>query len=217
MQSYYSQSPNHPTIIQFLITSQQNCGIRSVYYNQPIVCCIDPVSNRPSLPLIRQPQMQQPQQPQQFQPQYNTQYNVQPEQPIKSIQNIPQNSFDKTCQDPNGIAGVCKSIKECPNILNEVLIKNNDQAYIRYIRQSNENCRRIQPLICCPFESQLAKTQNPSILEQNSNIQGRLLTPQEGCGLTDNVSVTKIVGGQNAKPGKFDELILIRKCIGQLL
>lgn len=43
---------------------------------------------------------------------------------------------------------------------------------------------------------------HPSLGVSNS-INGRLLTPQEGCGYSTKISTPKIVGGMPAKPGKF--------------
>lgn len=177
------------------------------------MCCSDPVSYRPSPPLIRQPQATQHDaqtvlQPtsQQFQPQTQpqqfrqNQQQFRPQSNTEQLEQITPNSIGKTCQDPNGIVGVCKSIKECPSILSEFLVKNKDSAYVRYIKRSNENCRKIEPFICCPFESRIAQEQPTG--EPNVNIQGRLLSPEEGCGFTEKLN-TKIVGGMNAKPGKL--------------
>lgn len=197
------------------------------------MCCSDPVSYRPSPPLIRQPQATQPNgqnvfQPtsQQFQPlnqrqpQPQDQNRNQPQQfrqnqqPFRSQSNAQQpeqltpNSIGKTCQDPNGVVGVCKSIKECPSVLSEFLVKNKDSAYVRYIKRSNENCRKIEPFICCPFETRIAQEQPTG--ESYSNIQGRLLSPEEGCGFTEKLN-TKIVGGVNARPGELKYKISFHK------
>lgn len=206
--NYYGQSPNHPEVINFLLISQQKCGTRSVN-KEPLVCCTDPVYYRPQPPLIRGPISQIPQptaQPQprpQFQPQQQTP-TEQPEETPPEVQpfSVPTSSTiptDGTCSDPNGVVGICKSIKECPVILNEFLARSQDSAYIQYLQRSNENCRNIKPFICCPFETRAA---NPSNYQPNLDIQGRLLSPEEGCGLSKIVN-TKIVGGMNAKPGKF--------------
>lgn len=67
--NYYGQSPNHPTVINFLLTAQRNCGTRSIQQN-PLVCCLDSTYyNRP------QPKPQPQPQPQ---PVYRPQPTVQP-------------------------------------------------------------------------------------------------------------------------------------------
>lgn len=130
-------------------------------------------------------------------------------------------------QSFNSSIGVCKSIKECPTILDEFLKKNKDPAYVEYIKRSNENCRKVQPLICCPSEDRsieiTGSTVTVEIVETteapkkpNVDIQGSLLMPNEGCGFS-KVKNTKIVGGQNAKPGSFPWMTLLgyRNSLGE--
>lgn len=82
-------------------------------------------------------------------------------------------------------------------------MKNKDPDYVQYIKRSNENCRKIQPFICCPLEDRsiapLETTESPK--EPSVSIQGRLLLPNEGCGFS-KAKTTKIVGGQTAKKGE---------------
>lgn len=90
--------------------------------------------------------------------------------------------------------GVCKSLKECPPILSVFLMKGNkDPAYVEYIKRSNENCRKIQPFICCPLEDKpinpMTETTEPP-KKTDVNIQGRLLMPNEGCGYS-KVKITR--------------------------
>lgn len=206
LMKYYGQSPDHPTVIKFLITSQKICGTRSIN-KEPLVCCTDPVDHESQPSLIREP-TQKPQTISQSQPQsFNEQYE-QPEEAPPEV--ITQGSFpnqepstyptDSTCSDPNGVIGFCKSIKACPIILNEFLARSQDSVYIDYLKQSNVNCRNIKPLICCPFENRSAGI---PVDQSNVNIQGRLLTPEEGCGFSERISNNKIVGGSNAKPGNL--------------
>lgn len=87
---------------------------------------------------------------------------------------------------------------------------NKDPAYVEYIKRSNENCRKIEPFICCPLD---VKATNPTDTNEvpktkEVDIQGRLLTPQEGCGFS-KVKTTKIVGGQTAKVGAFPWMTLV--------
>lgn len=103
--------------------------------------------------------------------------------------------IDQPCNDPrSGVKGTCQSIKQCPVVLNEFLARTKDSAYIQYLRESNTKCQSVQPYICCPLE-------NKSSGDASSvSLQGRLLTPEEGCG-SSNATVRKIVGGTAAKPG----------------
>lgn len=56
--NYYGQNPNHPTVINFLLTAQRNCGTRSIQQN-PLVCCLDSgYYNRPQPKPQPQPQPQ---------------------------------------------------------------------------------------------------------------------------------------------------------------
>lgn len=61
---------------------------------------------------------------------------------------------DETCTDPNGLSGVCKSIKECPAILGELNAKQSDKSFVRYLKNSNEICDFIKPNVCCPDKNE---------------------------------------------------------------
>lgn len=114
-----------------------------------------------------------------------------------------------------------QKLKRVSHHIRRILSKNKDPLYVEYIKRSNENCRKIQPLICCPLQEKSIKppteitetiqtigaTEITVILETteapkkpNSDIQGRLLMPSEGCGFS-KAKNTKIVGGQTSKPG----------------
>lgn len=109
------------------------------------------------------------------------------------------------------VEGVCKSLKECPAILSVFLMKENkDPVYVEYIKRSNENCRKIEPFICCPLDAKTTNAPGTNDVPKTKdvNIQGRLLTPDEGCGIT-KVKTTRIVGGQTAKVGAFPWMSLL--------
>lgn len=76
--NYYGQNPNHPTIINFLLTAQRNCGTRRIQQN-PLVCCLDSTYYRPQTTTIVQPQpVYRPQPQPQPQPVYRPQPQPQP-------------------------------------------------------------------------------------------------------------------------------------------
>lgn len=216
--NFYGQNQGNRQVINYLLAAQRNCGTRSVRQN-PLVCCNDPVINRPQPPTFNpepqpqpKPQPFEPEQPEEIPPEVTTQRTttttqrttrktpqttqrttVQPFIPDSSSQLI-----DEKCQDPNGLEGVCKNIKECPAILNEFISKNKDPAYVQYIQKSNGKCRNIQPNICCPDENRSVQPENPS--PSSSTITGRLLTLEEGCGFS-NQTHNRVVGGVTAKKG----------------
>lgn len=78
----------------------------------------------------------------------------------KAIIHFPSTRSDETCTDPNGLPGVCKSIKECSFVLNELGAKENDTSYVQYLQQSNTICNFIIPNICCPHEDQQSSENN---------------------------------------------------------
>lgn len=104
------------------------------------------------------------------------------------------------CYDPNGVEGVCRNIKQCPAILNDFmrLVPMNNEPFLHYIRQSNAICHRLnQPIICCPLGNRVHK-------HFNRNIRGRLLTPEEGCGVGKPLPRLKsIIPGFQTEPGKM--------------
>lgn len=175
----------------------------------PLVCCNDPIINRPQpSPFNPEPQPQpqpqpfEPEEPEEIPPEVitTTTRRTTPTTPRTTTKPfIPDSSSqltDESCRDPNGLEGVCKNIKECPAILNEFLTKNKDPAYVQYIQKSNAKCRNIQPNICCPHENRSNQPDTSSIPQ----ISGRLLSVEEGCGFS-NATHNRVVGGQTAKKG----------------
>lgn len=205
--NFFGQYKNDPRAINYLFIAQRNCGTRSIRRN-PLVCCNDPIINRPE----QRPQqftekpMEFPTEPATPPPTTTTtttttetlpHFSTFPPATERTTPNSDPKSrlINQSCNDPTGVKGTCKSIKQCPVILNEFLKRSKDNAYIQFIRESNAKCESVQPFICCPLE-------NGSSDLPNVSLQGRLLTPEEGCG-TSNATVRKIVGGTTAKPGKL--------------
>lgn len=90
------------------------------------------------------------------------------------------------CRDPNGLEGVCRNIKQCPIILKNFvrLVSERDESYIYYIRKSNAICTTTnEPIICCPTKRKSNTGAFNSRKIDIPTITGRLLTPEEGCGL----------------------------------
>lgn len=221
-------------MINYLLASQRNCGTRRIG-NNPIVCCDNPVINRP-VP-TQSPYQPQPEFPPEEpipQPPVTQRTTQPPPTPLTTPQTTtmaPTPATDsrtagKSCKDPNGKSGTCTNIKECPSVLNEFIAKSNDPRFIRFIKISNSFCGNIQPVICCAFEEKNEVTSTSDTIlpnepieptepnEQNqaprgNSIQGRLLTPEEGCGYAGNATFTKIVGGSPAKIGEFIITILL--------
>lgn len=80
-----------------------------------------------------------------------------------------------TCTDPNGLSGICKSIRECSSVSSNLLKKQNDISYIQYIRDSNRICNSNEQIICCPHELK-------------NEILFKLPTVEDGCGLINKTS-----------------------------
>ena len=100
------------------------------------------------------------------------------------------------CNDPNQFEGACKHIKECPIVLNAFVANSHDNSYRKFIRESNALCNHIKPLVCCPSDGRRNQ------LTENS-IQGRLLTPAEGCGYSNQNVRVKFTGKKRSKLGEF--------------
>lgn len=99
------------------------------------------------------------------------------------------------CIDPDRFGGVCKGIEKCPSILNEFISGNNGSDYMNYIQESQNSCEKIASAICCPFDG--VKNKLPD------NFQGRLLTPDEGCGFSNKNARVKLARGHRARLGEF--------------
>lgn len=81
-------------------------------------------------------------------------------------------------------------------MLNDIASKSKDQSYRQFIRHSNAKCNYIKPLICCPSDGR----QNQFV---ESSIQGRLLTPAEGCGFSNQNLRVKFAGKKRSKLGEI--------------
>lgn len=100
------------------------------------------------------------------------------------------------CSDPDSFVGDCKHIKQCPSVLNDFITRSNESDYIAYLRQSNVNCHYMKPFVCCPHDGR----QNSNLPE--THFQRRLLSPEEGCGYSNNNIRIKFAGGHKAKVGE---------------
>lgn len=96
--------------------------------------------------------------------------------------------------------GECKSIRDCASVRDEFIARGKDTDYIQYIKKSNKICHNKEPYICCPSE------ENPIQLPADDSIQGRLLTPSDGCGVSNAPLYNKIVGGTDAEIGKVNTI-----------
>jgi hypothetical protein len=101
-------------------------------------------------------------------------------------------------------------VKQCPVVLNEFIQRQKDPEYVKFIRQSNANCNYASQAVCCPNQQQQPQPTPPPqpnnpiaetpIAQPNSGIGARLLTPEEGCGIS-KVPHNRVVGGVPAKKG----------------
>lgn len=87
-------------------------------------------------------------------------------------------------------------------MLNDIASKSKDHSYRQFIRHSNAKCNYIKPLICCPSDGR----QNQLV---ESSIQGRLLTPAEGCGFSNQNLRVKFAGKKRSKLGEIHSFFLI--------
>lgn len=121
-------------------------------------------------------------------------------QGIFHIPDFVSRHFDEgRCIDPDRFPGVCKPLKECAVILSEFMAKSNDEAYIQYLRQSNNACHNMKPFVCCPPDGR--KNQIPE-----QNIVGRLLKPTEGCGFSNQELRLKLAIGHQSKLGDLRQI-----------
>lgn len=71
-----------------------------------------------------------------------------PPPPPTTVAPTTSSPYTDECEDPNGIVGECKSIRECPVILEQFVARQNDQQYVQYIQRSNAVCNYVQPNVC---------------------------------------------------------------------
>lgn len=201
---WYGANPGNQQVINYLIGSQRNCGTRSIRRN-PLVCCDRPLSSTIPQPDNQPPVTQAPentapwlQTPRTPQPQPPTQPPTPAPTPPPTVRPTSSRFEEEQCSDPNGSPGTCRSIRECPHILEQFVARQNDPSYRSYIQQSNSLCNYVQPNICCT--RQTPPTEAPAVIPTPAALKGRLLTPDKGCGFS-NTTLTRVVGGQPAKKG----------------
>lgn len=196
---WYGANSQNPQVINYLIGAQRNCGTRSIRRN-PLVCCDRPVSSNipqpqpTEVPITQAP----PTEPWRTTPPTTTTTQATTTEKIARYQ-------EERCFDPKGNDGFCRSIRECPHILQQFVARQNDPSYIGYIRQSNAACNYVQPNVCCSKEETVTETTTSGSVA----VKGRLLTPEEGCG-GSNTTLTRVVGGQPAKIGGKPTFIQLR-------
>lgn len=135
-------------------------------------------------------------------------------------------------------------IRECTSVYNEFLARQQDPAFVNYVQQSNARCNYANQNVCCPSGAapvtqapatqrpvtQAPVTQAPSVPSGGgggasggwpagnpNNYPARLLTPEEGCGYS-NETLNRVVGGVPAKLGQWPWMTLIgyRDASGEL-
>lgn len=125
-------------------------------------------------------------------------------------------------------------IRECASVYNTFLNSPNDPAFANYVQQSNARCNYASQNVCCPSGAApspvtqapvtkapatkapvtQAPTSAPALPSGGwpagnpNNFPARLLTPEEGCGYS-NETLNRIVGGVPAKLGQWPWMTLI--------
>lgn len=196
---WYGANIGNPQVINYLLAARRVCGDRTIRQN-PIVCCDRPLSAvvpPPTTQVAITPPAEGSEPWRQMRITTTTTARPQLENNGR-VNAVP-------CNDPKGMSGVCRNIRECPHILQQFVARQTDPQYIEYIRESNGLCNYVQPYICCTKEEAAPVPQGPTTVEP---IQGRLLSPQEGCG-DSNSTLTRVVGGQPAKKGAWPWMALI--------
>ncbi|KAI8116971.1 Venom serine protease Bi-VSP [Lucilia cuprina] len=232
------QSGNQRQAQQYVILSQRACGTRSVN-GDPVVCCTRPlnVPQTTARPQRQTQNPFQPQPPQttpsvffpNTEPQTNpqnpflnpaTRAPVPVAPPTSAPTRSPQtqrpttngNLIDNrasTCRGPDAKVGICMPIRECQPLVEELLMKQQDATFARFLQVSNSICGGAATAVCCPSSNSQQQTSTNAPLIKNSNeIPRRLPTVEEGCGFSNN-SYKKIVGGEVSKKGAWPWIALI--------
>ncbi|XP_062557292.1 uncharacterized protein LOC134222163 [Armigeres subalbatus] len=196
--------------VNFLISSQRNCGNR-VLRGYPVLCCTDGVQYEPA-PTTRSPFVEIPPTTPATTTTTSTTTTTttttttpRPTQPPTTL--APLRLAD--CIGPDNKEGNCISLRDCPVMLNEFLQRQKDPQYIRFIQDSNAICNYIQPNVCCPLQSYTPappvppptvtppappapSTEGPT--QPKNNGITTIPTPATGCGYS-KVEHNRVVGG----------------------
>lgn len=207
----YAQNAGSQQVVNYLLGVQRSCGTRNIR-GDPVVCCAQnfrqqtpPTQTRPTQTRQTRPIQTGPTQaPSSFRPP-SFPPTASPTEPISAAQRA------DGCTGPDGVAGVCKGLKECQPLLTRLQSSPQDSSFATFLRLSNEICRVPPPTVCCPLQTVAPPVSKPPppkpTLGGTENVN-TIPTPEDGCGISNN-TFKKIVGGEPAKLGAWPWIALI--------
>ncbi|XP_037827472.1 LOW QUALITY PROTEIN: venom protease-like [Lucilia sericata] len=113
------------------------------------------------------------------------------------------------CRGPDLKAGTCMPIRDCKPLAEELLVKQQDRTFARFLKASNSICGGEGTAVCCPStNSQPQTSTNAPLIKNSDEIPHRLPTVEEGCGVSNNTYKLK-VGGEQSRKGAWPWIALI--------
>ncbi|XP_075163211.1 ovochymase-like [Haematobia irritans] len=112
------------------------------------------------------------------------------------------------CLTTESSSGVCKSLKECPVLLNKLQADPNNEEIKSTLRKSHSACGNQSTDVCCPRNmttTTSSSSRKPRLMNHSGN---HLTTEEEGCGLI-NQTTPKIVGGDESQIGAWPWMALL--------
>ncbi|BFF98020.1 venom serine protease Bi-VSP [Drosophila madeirensis] len=209
------QSTSKQRAERYVIALQRSCGTRSIN-GDPVICCTAPQQNnqqtterpRPNpffpteRPFVtdRNPFLvtERPSPP-------TTTTTTTTRAPVTSAPLLEPRGA--VCRGPDTKPGNCIDIKSCPLLLDQLIAKQRDTTFVRFLQASQRICGNVGSTVCCP-NGQTTTAVTPPSPVGTEDIPRRLPNVEEGCGYTLN-TFKKIVGGEVSRKGAWPWIALL--------
>uniref|UniRef100_A0A1I8MPP5 CLIP domain-containing serine protease n=1 Tax=Musca domestica TaxID=7370 RepID=A0A1I8MPP5_MUSDO len=197
---------------QYSSELQRRCGNRMTYDQYPILCCkhvvMTPINGSPSDTQMRDGRVTT-----------TTTTTTSTTTTEASTSKVDTETANRNSNSPNVLclttastSGLCKPLRECPRLLQQLQRDPNNEEIKANLRTSHDRCGNESTMVCCPTDNDSeATTTNSKNLNRrqmaNSNSHS-LPSEADGCGLV-NQTAPKIVGGDESQIGAWPWMALI--------
>ncbi|KAM7356970.1 venom serine protease Bi-VSP-like [Cochliomyia hominivorax] len=170
---------------QYSMTLQRICGNRITYDQYPVLCCthVRKIDDTTATTTSTS----------------TTTTTTSTEGPSKTIKDRNSNVEDTSCLTQDLKTGICRPLPACSILYDRLLKDPNDENTKTDLRTAHSKCGNVGTVVCCPQ----TEPEKPATL---NNIM--LPTEEDGCGQV-NVTLTKIVGGEESQIGAWPWMALI--------
>ncbi|XP_061388803.1 uncharacterized protein LOC133323915 [Musca vetustissima] len=196
---------------QYSSELQRRCGNRLTYDQYPVLCCkhvvMTPMNESPSDTHKRSGGVTTT-------TSTTTTTTEAPTSNADRTANKNSNSANVLCLTTESTSGLCKPLRECSQLLQQLQANPDNEDIKAKLRRSHDRCGNENTMVCCPTEdngdSDTTTNRRNINRRQMTNQQNTPSLPSEedGCGLV-NQTAPKIVGGDESQIGAWPWMALI--------